>query len=128
MEIESIYKQLNILSERIAHSYDGSNLAFAMQLCDEFELLLHELGDDDGSISLQEHWALLHTVRSNNQLAIDRLVRVLSYLEKLKSTGYPVEPEWECKRLTELSVLYGKVGDTTNSEATLRLAQAKVKS
>jgi hypothetical protein len=128
MEAENTHKKLTDLNGQITRSYNDSNLKYAIQLCDEFEKLLNELGDDDGSISLQEHWALLHTVRSNNELAIDRMVRVLSYLEKLKVTGYPVEPEWVCRRLTELALLYAKVGDITNSEAILQLAQAKAES
>jgi hypothetical protein len=76
MEAENTHKKLNDLNGQITRSYNDSNLKYAIQLCDEFEKLLNELGDDDGSISLQEHWALLHTVRSNNELAIDRSDRI----------------------------------------------------
>ncbi len=125
MKKNSIYMDLNdlndLISERSSEGVDAEELA---KLTARFEELLNTVGDDNGSISLQEHWALLHTARGENHLAIGRLLRALDYLKRLKSTGRP-EPEWTAQRLSDLAKLYEKVGNSAKAAEARQQALAQ---
>ena len=128
MKKTSIYNDLNRIHDKIGYWWrDQLKHDKAIALCDRFEELLKTVGDDNGSIVLQEQWALLYTVRGNLKSAIKHQEKAAEYLGRAKALGPPFESSWLIDCLTELARLYKDVGDTHKSEDALQRAAAERK-
>ena len=55
-----------------------------------FHALLQARGEDDGSILLQEHWALYYAVIGNNIFSIKHYERAIELVHRLLTIGGPV--------------------------------------
>jgi hypothetical protein len=90
-----------------------------------FQELLDECGPDDGSIMLQDHWALLHEVRSELPKAIMHREREIELTEQLLAIGGPVGPINEAflaEKLCALARDYSQTGEFNKANELLRRA------
>jgi hypothetical protein len=117
--------ELNYLSDKIqSHSKTEHECPAEMGLvlcC--FHEILARVGLDDGSIILQDHWALLHEVEGRTKQAIEHREREIERIEHLFSIGGPVGPinqQFLIQTLHTLHQNYVRVGDFEKADAILR--------
>jgi hypothetical protein len=84
--------ELNYLSDVLTYlgSIDETGTEEAIRLLGRFADLLNQRGLDDGSIMLQDHWALLHELRGNVAQAIVHRQREIALIERSFTLGGPV--------------------------------------
>jgi hypothetical protein len=84
--------ELNYLSDFVRYfaSKGASNSAEAAPFLQRFSDLLQQSGSDDGSILLQDHWALLHEIKGDIPKAIEHREREVELIERLFAIGGPI--------------------------------------
>jgi hypothetical protein len=91
-----------------------------------FHELLVPSGLDDGSIMLQDHWAVFHEASSNFGSAIGHRVREVELIHKLFAIDGPVGPvdlSFLLDKLSSLQRLYRELGQDENSARILELIE-----
>jgi hypothetical protein len=86
-ELNYLNDMISFLSQNRMES--ASNLE---SLVHRFHELLARAGSDDGSIVLQDHWALLHEVKGRMAQAIPHRECEVERIERLFSIGGPIGP------------------------------------
>ena len=86
------HDELNHLSDMIHFYIQGGHTPPmpAESLLRRFHDLLTRVGLDNGSIVLQDHWALLHEVEGRKAQAIAHREREIELIERLFAIGGPV--------------------------------------
>jgi hypothetical protein len=86
--------ELNYLSDVIKYFSleEGVGSEEAQEALGRFEKLLKESGVDNGSIILQDHWALLYEVRADLRAAVTHRKREIELIDELMAIGGPVDP------------------------------------
>lgn len=120
-------QELNRLHDRIrTHRIRPSCTAEFRQHCDRFEELLRDQGRDDGSIRLQEHWALLHELCDNAAEVLWHRQREVELIRRLLEIGGPVggyDHPSLAKRLVALGTLYKAVREFAKAACVIREAE-----
>jgi hypothetical protein len=116
-------QELNHLNDKINYWWkERGNRSKAMHYIDRFSELLSHCGKDDGSIMLQDHWALLHEIRNEIVEAISHREKEIALVKRLFSIGGPVgiiDYKWLSDKLSELAILYEKNGENDRASSTL---------
>jgi hypothetical protein len=114
--------ELNYLSDmiRFALQAGGKWLSQLDNYLARYREVLMRCGTDDGSIILQDHWALLCEVEGNSKQAIEHRVREVELIDRLFSIGGPVGPishEFLRSVLRSLLQDYLLAGDSSHAES-----------
>ena len=112
--------ELNYLSDWIRYfdlhkQMEHPNKAIVLR---RFEGLLRDSGIDDGSIMLQDHWALFHEVQGDAQKAILHRKREIELIQELFAIQGPVGPinsEYLRQTIKSLIEDYARVGEQENT-------------
>jgi hypothetical protein len=86
--------ELNYLNDMVAYFVceEKANSEAARPFLQRFGELLKQAGSDDGSIMLQDHWALFHEALGGIPKAIMHREREIALIEDLFAIGGPVGP------------------------------------
>ncbi len=98
--------ELNELNRRLSYFYVEKliELTESIRALERFEFLLNQIGTDDGSINLQEHWVLYHQITGNIDSEILHRENEIRLVQRLLSIGEPIGPfnETYLNRLIEI--------------------------
>ena len=113
--------ELNYLSEIAWYfaSTASSQSSEAISCMKRFSELLESSGVDDGSIMLQDHWALFHEMRADIPAAIRHREREIELIERLFEIGGPVDPinyAFLARTMEKLLDCYSRKGEQTKAD------------
>lgn len=118
-------RELNLLSDVIRHLARRHDLRskFGRRCLFDFEAHLEDAGLDNGSIVLQEDWALLHDVRGNVRAAVrhrERLIELVEHLFEIGGPHPPIDHRYLLNAMRTLRRQYNSLGQTENSRELAR--------
>lgn len=112
---ESVAAELNYLNDAISYWWHHSSKPnSAIRFRNRFATLLAARETDDGSIALQEHWALLREVDGDIPKAIFHRAREIALLERALRLGGPIDEidhSYLAEKYMRLSILHGQNGN-----------------
>lgn len=127
-KFSSVASELNYLNDRISYWwYVRRSQPDACRHSKRFNELLATCGTDDGSITLQEHWALLHEVSGNLKMAIAHREHEVLLIQSLLLIEGPIggiDCQLLATRFVILANLYARIGNQTKSCEWFGLAKA----
>ena len=113
--------ELNYLNDWIRHCLRAKSAPSPGidEYLGRFGAILAEIGPDDGSIVLHDHWALYHEARGCTSLAIRHREREIEKIDRLFAIGGPVGPvnaDYLMEKLELLHRAYLQSGATEQAE------------
>lgn len=117
--------ELNYLNDVLVYyaSLSQVGTAKARKHLRRFAVLLNERGLDDGSIMLQDHWALYHELAGNYPQAIRHRKREIALIRRLFEIGGPIADVNEVflsAKMDRLAEDYEQTGQLDLARATRR--------